>query len=241
VLSVFFDRLLLVFFLFLDLHHDRVFDKVRKLLDGRADLPVVEVVFRVLLQVERHVGAARRPLDRLDGERPLSVGFPKGGGVALPAGASDDRYLVRHHERGVEADAELADQVRLGRRRLTLHRLQKRFRARLGDRAEVVDHLLFGHADAVVADGESAGGLVGRDLDLPILVVLQDVFTRQAVELDAINRVARVAHQLAQEDLRVRVERVRNQVQQLLEFCFEFERIGHGRTPRGERMTCTLF
>ena len=58
---------------------------------------------------------------------------------------------------GIEADAELADQLRV----LLLvagQALEELGGAGLGDGAEVRDRLLAGHADAVVADGEGAGG-----------------------------------------------------------------------------------
>ena len=56
---------------------------------------------------------------------------------------------------GVEADAELADQLRvLGA--VGGQRLEELARARLGDRADVLDDLLARHADAVVGHGDRA-------------------------------------------------------------------------------------
>ena len=63
-------------FLLLDVHDDRVLDEVGVLLDDRPQPPGVEELLRVLLQVQDDVGAARRLLDRLDGELALAVGLP---------------------------------------------------------------------------------------------------------------------------------------------------------------------
>ena len=79
-----------------------------------------------------------------------------------PVPGTPARHLdvVGHHERRVEADAELADQARavLGLGELWRERL----RARARDGAEIVDQLLRGHADAGVGDRQRAGLLSGR-------------------------------------------------------------------------------
>jgi hypothetical protein len=80
--------------------------------------------------------------------------------------------LVGDDERRVEADAELADQVRvLGAVRGEL--LEELARARLGDGADVLDHLLPRHADAVVRHGDRPGRRVVGDPDLRVGVVLE--------------------------------------------------------------------
>ncbi len=71
--------------------------------------------------------------------------------------------MVGHHEGGVEAHAELADDVGgvlpavllLGQLLLELEG------AAAGDGAQVLLQLLLRHADAVVGDGQGAGNLVG--------------------------------------------------------------------------------
>ena len=66
---------------------------------------------------------------------------------------------------GVEADAELPDELCvLGR--VGGQALEELARPRLGDGADVLDDFLARHADAVVGDGDRAGGLVVADADL---------------------------------------------------------------------------
>jgi len=60
-----------------------------------------------------------------------------------------DDHSVGDQVRRVEADAELADHRDVG---AGLQRLHERLRARLGDRAEVVDHVGLGHAQTGVDD-----------------------------------------------------------------------------------------
>ena len=73
----------------------------------------------------------------------------------------------RDHERGVETDAELPDDLEPGV--LVLGRLGVGFeeleRTRAGDGAEVLDDLVAGHPDAVVFDGDGARVVVELDGD----------------------------------------------------------------------------
>ena len=148
--------------------------------------------------------------------------------AGAPAGRVDDRDLVGDHERGVEADAELADQSRrLAGLAGALRGFEERLRAGLRDRAEVLDHLRARHADAVVGDRERPGGRVGRELDLPVGVAFELVGVGERVEPHLVDRVGRVGDEFAEEDLAVGVERVRDEVEELLQFGFELERLGH--------------
>ncbi len=87
-------------------------DEVGILLDDLAEAPGLEELLAVLPQVQNHVGAARLLVERLDRERALPVGFRADPFAAGQAGqAGNDRDPVGHHERGVEAERELADQL----------------------------------------------------------------------------------------------------------------------------------
>ena len=67
--------------------------------------------------------------------------------------ARQQRDAVGDDEGRIEADTELADQVGvLGA--IGGELLEELARAGLGDRADLVDHLLPRHADAVVGDGD---------------------------------------------------------------------------------------
>ena len=91
-------------------------------------------------------------------------------------------------------------------------------RAGAGDGAEVGDQVLLVHADARVADGQGFLLFVQLQIDarserqLPIGIVGK----RQVAEF--IQRVRRVGDELAQEDLRMRIEGVNDQMQQLIDF-----------------------
>ena len=81
---------------------------------------------------------------------------------------------------------------------------------------------------------------VGRELDRELLALRQQGRVRQREEAQLVQRVARVAHELAQEDLLLRVERVDDEVQQLLDLRSVLQglgRLGHGgaRSPLGRR------
>lgn len=80
--------------------------------------------------------------------------------------------------------------------------------ARLGDGAEVVDHVGLGHADTGVADGERLALLVGRDADVKLLLRLERSGVSQRLVADLVQRIRAVRDDLAKEDLLVRVESV---------------------------------
>ena len=99
----------------LDVHDDRPADIVGVLADEHHELPVFEVggVFlaRLIgLDVHDDVGADGVLLRLGDGVAVRAGADPLIGGVAA-VGAGDDRDLIGDHERGVEADAELTDDV----------------------------------------------------------------------------------------------------------------------------------
>jgi hypothetical protein len=204
-------------------------DEVGELLNHLPQPPFVEELFGVVLEVQGHVGAAGRLRHRLDRERPLAVRLPTDAVLGLADGARDDRHLVGNHERRVEADTELADQFRPLADLLALQVLQEGARARLGDRAELVDDALARHADAVVGDGQRLGVLVGDDPDHPVLVVLQQLLVLERVEFDLVDGIAGVGDQFTEEDFAVGVEGVSDDVQQLLQLGLELKCFRRGR------------
>ena len=92
------------------------------------------------------------------------------------------------------------------------------------DGAQVLDNLVARHTDARVADGEGARVFVALDRDLQLRVGIDHVAVGQQLELHAAQRVGRVGDQLAQENVPVGVQRMNQDVQQLLDFGFEFVR-----------------
>ena len=130
------------------------------LADDVAQLVAGEQVVLAFAQVQGDLGAARGLLHHLDGEFAAAVRFPAHALIGRLAGAAGEhRDLVGDDEGGIEAHAELADQV--GVLLLVAGQLREEFaRAGLGDGAEVVDHFVAVHADAVVGDGQRARVLV---------------------------------------------------------------------------------
>src|SRR5690606_35215540 len=130
-------------------------------------------------------------------------------------------------ERGVEAHAELADQARIGLL-LLAHGLEEAAGAGAGDAADVGDHFVAVHADAGVAEGDGAGVLVPADVDVQRAVAGQQLRLRDGFEAQLVAGVGGVGDQLAQEDLLVRVQRMRDQMQDLGDFGFELAGFGGG-------------
>ncbi len=103
----------------------------------------------------------------------------------------------------------------------------------LGDGAQMLDDLVPGHADAVVADGERPGFFVDADTHFEVTVAFVEAVIFQGFEAQFVRRIGGVGDELAQEDLAVGVERVDHQVQQLFGFGLESKRFfmgvhGHG-------------
>ena len=133
-----------------------------------------------------------------------------------------DGDLIGDHERGVEAHAELADDVDIGVLLvLFLGLLTELVGARRRDDAEVVFKLFAAHADAVIRDRQRAVLLVDRHRDGKIAAVHADLVVRQRDVTELVDGVAGVGNDLAQEDLLVRVNRVDHQIEQTLRFCFK--------------------
>ena len=140
------------------------------------------------------------------------------GGV-LPVAAGEHRHLVRHHEGGVEAHAELADDVGL-----VLVPLQLRLElqgAAFGDGAQVLLQLGGGHADAVIGDGEGAGGFVRGDGDAQVGTLHLHRVIGEGEVGQLVDGVAGVGDDLPEEDLLVGVDGVDHQVHQAFGFRFE--------------------
>jgi len=198
--------------------------------DDALELPGVEVLLSVFTQVKRDrraalwavdgfhlevAGAAADPAHALAGRQPRAPGV--------------DRDLVGDDEARIKAHAELADQLGIG---LLVagkapHELA---RAALGNRAQVIDRLLLGHADAVVGDGQRAGRLVEAHPHFKGGCVLIQRGVVQGLEPQLVAGIRGVGNQLAQEDFLVGVQGMGDEVQQLGHLGLEREGLflGHG-------------
>ena len=186
-------------------------------------LEILAVVFlvRVGLDVHDDLGADRFLVALGHGVAVRAGGLPLIGllrTVLLRA----DGDLIGHHERGVEAHAELTDDVDVGLLLvLFLRLLAELIGTRGGDHTKVVFELFAAHADAVIRNGQRAVFAVERHGDGEIAAIHAHLVVRQRDIAELVNGVARVGNDLAQEDLLVRVNRVDHQIQQTLGFCFK--------------------
>ena len=186
----------------------------------------------VVLQVHDDVGAVLGALGRLDVVAVDAVGFP-GPGLVASDGAGDDAHLLAHHKGGVEADAELADDVHIGEVVEALRLAGLGIGSGLGlgglelegigmgDGAQVLVQFVLGHTDAVVGHGDRAlvGGKAHRDGQ--VVAAHSHRRVGQAAEVQLVHRVGRVGDKLAQEDLAIGVDGVDHEVEQLLALCLE--------------------
>jgi len=221
------------------LHQDRQGNVVRVLADHRLELPGAQEFFFAGAQVQGHAGAARWSGDGLDLEvtgafrAPAHAHFRR-----QPRAARLDADAVGHDEAAVKAHAELADQLRI-LLLVAFERGHEFARAALGNRAQVSDRLVSRHADAVVGDGDRLGFGVERNAHFQVRCVLEQRGIVQRLEAQLVAGVGCVGHQLAQENFLVRVERVGDEVQDLLDLGLEregffvhdlFEGVNHSST-----------
>jgi hypothetical protein len=74
------------------------------------------------------------------------------------------------------------------------------------DRAQVLNQLLAGHADARIADRDCLGLFVDADPDRQLGIGAEDIRVGDLLELDAVERIRGIRDQLAQKDLAIRIE-----------------------------------
>ena len=130
-------------------------------------------------------------------------------------------------EGAVEANPELADQG--GVLFLIAAQLaQELRRAGLGYGAEIVDHVLAAHADAVVGYGEGLGLLVKGHPNGEVVVLAHQFRLADRLEAQTVDRIRCVGDQFPQKHLPVGVQGVNHQLQQLLGFGLEAEGLGLG-------------
>ena len=155
---------------------------VRVLLHQAAQLPAIGKLFILGFQVQHDFGTTLLTSRRLDGELAIALGFPVHAVVGrLARLAGEYFHFVRHDERGVETNTELTDQLAvffLVARQL----LEELGGAGLGDGAQVGDHIVTGHTDAVVGDGDGAGIFIVIQANLEIRIAFKQLVVFQGSE-----------------------------------------------------------
>ena len=165
-----------------------------------ADAGGFEVFEFLLLQMQHHIRARFLARSLLEAEAGRTVAAPAHGGSTWAGAATDQIHPGRHHEAGIEAQAEVADDGVA----FMLVLLQELLGTGEGHLVDVATHLIGRHADAVVTDGEGLGLPVDADPDHPLgTLVAVPGHGRQAAFVDGIEAVA---DQLPEEDLMAGVD-----------------------------------
>ncbi len=168
-------------------------------------------------------------LRRFDLKAGLAIAGPPPG-LGLARFSRDYLDAVGHHERAVEPHAKLADQVRI------LFRVS----GQLGEEvpgsgarngAQVGDQFLVVHADAGIGDGERLFLFVQFQVDARRKRNTLVGVVHQSQVAQCIQRVGGVGNQFAEKYLGMRIERMNDQVQQLMDFGLEFT-LGHDLLSR---------
>ena len=191
-------RLALVHRFALQLHRHR--QEVAVGGDQGADAGRLDVLELLLHQVQDHIGAGFTALGGSQAEVGGAVAAPAHRLAALAGGAGHQLHLPGHHETGVEAQAEVADD----RVVLALVLLQEILGTGKGHLVDVALHLIGVHADAVVRDGQRLGLAVDADVDQPLRALAAVASHRRHAPLaDGIHAIA---HQFPQEHLMAAVD-----------------------------------
>ena len=204
------------------IHLDRVADVVGILLYQtlnavRLEEFVVILVLRVVLDGQHDLGAGLSLVARRDGVAVRTVGLPAVGLVAAYRTGYDLNVLSDHKCR-IKANAELTDDVNV----ILLFVLGlEGQRTGMRDRAEVVLHLLGGHAAAVVLDDKTAVCLVERQVDRQAVAGDTGLAFLHCIIIELVRCIGCVGDQLTQENLLVRINGVDHQVEQTLGFCLK--------------------
>ena len=194
------------------LEKDRIGDEVGILFDKLADAPLVEILKLILAQMEhyRSAGHVASVLGHRVGA--ASRGFPAPGG-GLSALARNNAHAVGHHERRIESNAELADQLGGAGGAILLDRLAKRLGAGRGDHPEVLLEVLRVHASSVIGDHQRLRIAVGDDVDPPFGVVGHEGLVDEPLVSCPVDRVGGVGDEFAEEYFLLRVQRIDHEVE----------------------------
>ena len=141
--------------------------------------------------MEDDLGAARRAIGGFDGELALSITDPTDAGIGWVAGLTAVYLeLICDHVGGVEADAELTDEVRTIGRGCLFDLIEKSLGARAGDCAQILDDGSPAHANTVVTDGEAPAFCIWDEVDFEVFVVFEQAFAIEGVEAEFVDGIA---------------------------------------------------
>ena len=203
----------------------------RMLADDGFHAELFEELRGVFLEVGHDARAALRGVvtGGSHGVGAQAVAGPGGGAVVIAEGrARGHVHLFGHHEHGIEAHAEAADDVGgIGFFAVGLGFLGSQLGAEglgagFGDGAQVLGQFGGGHAQAGVLDGQGLGVLVEADADLQRQVVMARGLAPVAAEAQFVQGVGSVGDELAEKDLAIGIQRIGENAQHLAHFGAKF-------------------
>ena len=196
-----------------DLHLNGVADIVGILADQAADFVLFQIlgilfVLGVGLQGHDDVRAGGGLLGFLNGIAVRTVGNPLPCPVlaVLPGDNGDGGS---YHKGGIEAHAELADDIDV---LVLLHGLLEAQRAGFGDGAKILDHFVLRHTDAVIGNGQGTVFGVTGDGDGKFVPVDAHLVVGQRRVGQLIDGVGGVGDDLPKENLLVGINGIDHQV-----------------------------
>ena len=196
-------------------------DVVGVLLDDLAQTPAVGILLAFVVEVNDDSGASHGAFGGLDAEAGLAVAAPPPRSFFTRL-ARDHLHVIGHHENGVKAHTELADEVGI-LLRIARELREKVLGAGTRDGAQVRDEIVLVHADAGVGDREPVVALVQLQVDARVKRQRLVDLIRQGQMTQLVERVRAVGDELAKKDLRMGIERVNDELQQLRDFSLKFK------------------
>ena len=152
---------------------------------------------------------------------------------ALTRFTRDHHNAVCNDKRGIETHAELPDQLTI-LLLIAAQLLHESGRARFGDGAQIVHHLIAGHTNTVVIDGDGFGVGVCAHAN-PVISAAGKAPIANYRESMFIDCVRRIRDQLPQEDFPIGIERMNHEVKQTLRLGLKAHSLGriscHDRFP----------
>lgn len=138
------------------------------LLDDILDLLLLKLLELILLQVQTHLGpTSKRRIDSIQGNGESSTSSRLPDVLLVVVVLGNNLHLLRNEVGRVEPYTELLDHGDISAGGESLH---EGLGVRLGNCAQVVDEVGFGHAHARITDGERASGLAGGDANVDIVL-----------------------------------------------------------------------
>ena len=205
---------------------------IRVLLNDGSHSPAVSKLICIRFQVDGNDRTGTLPLCFTDCKLILARRLPPSR-PALTRFTRDHHNAVCNDKRGIETHAELPDQLTI-LLLITAQLLHESGRARFGDGAQIVHHLIAGHTNTVVIDGDGFGVGVCAHTN-PVISAAGQTPIANYRESMFIDCVRRIRDQLPQEDFPIGIERMNHEVKQTLRLGLKAHSLGriscHDRFP----------